>query len=126
MSITLHYDVRKKSRHETVSEIGAILNAKDNPLGWGVKGANCDAVGDMMARRYLRDVITELEDELHDNPHVPVAFLKDRGTFSMFQVFSRRGYWRIQVSVPEGYTHRQLIADNVAAIAKATPTPEED
>ena len=111
VGITLHYDVRKKGRQGHISEIGAILDAKANLLGWGVDGANCDALGSMMARRYLRDVIEELENELHEQPHTPVGVLKDQGIFNMFDVFSRRGYWRIRVTVPDNYAVHQVILD---------------
>ena len=111
MSITLVYNVRKKTRSTNVSEVGAILEAKGNLLGWGVEGANCDALGAMMARRYLRDVVDELEGELRLQPHTPVSSLQSQGVFGMFEVWSRRGYWRVMVKVPPNYPVGQVILD---------------
>lgn len=107
MAITLHYDVRKKARQGNISERGAILEAKSNPLGWGVNGANCDSLGAMMARRYLRDVCDELSKKLRERCHVPIGDL--RGVFGAFEVFSHRGYWRVQVTVPDGYADNRGI-----------------
>ena len=111
--ITLTYAQPKGGRRGEATAIGAILLAKENLLGWGVSEG--DGIEIMMARRYLRDTYDRLAIRIQTHPGLSGRELSDAGVFDDFQVHSQGRHWRVSVTVPKDYHHKQLVKDNLEA-----------
>lgn len=94
----VYLNVPKKRKSSKTTENGAILEALNtSPLEW--KRDVGTGIENLQALQQLKDAMSEVKIVLRENPHVSMALLHDMGAFSLFQVQSHRGYWRVSLTV---------------------------
>jgi hypothetical protein len=94
-----YIDIPKKQKSISNTENGAILAALCTlPLDW--KRAADTEIEKLQLLKQLKSTIAEAKSVIRKNQYGNMMSLHDIGAFSLFQVYSRRGYWRIELVLP--------------------------